>query len=65
MGKKRCKNRKCQYYHKYTWGEPPLEEGGNGTSHTEEACDKVLHYFVPACNGIRKQCNLPRISEGG
>ncbi len=58
MGKRRCKNRICKFYHCYTWVEPPLDEESEAKPHTEEECNKAKHYFLPTCGGVRKNCNL-------
>ena len=50
--------KKCKYYFQYTWVEPPLEEGDDGTSYTEYECKNAKGYFVATCMGNRKLCNL-------
>ena len=52
-------NKKCKYYDKWQWVEPPLEEGSDGTKITEYECKNAKGYFVATCNGNKKDCNLP------
>lgn len=51
---------KCKYYNEWTWGEPPLDEGENGTLITEYECKNATGYFEATfCEGRKSDCNLP------
>lgn len=52
------KKGKCKSYFEYTWVEPPLEPGENGTPYTEYECKKAKGYFVAVCDGRKEHCNL-------
>ncbi len=55
------RKKKCKYYDKWTWVEPPLEEGDNGTPYTEYDCKNAKGYFVASCCGKKENCMLPLI----
>ena len=52
--------RKCKYYNKYQWAEPPLEPDDNGTLITEYECKNAKGYFVASCEGKKEFCDLPK-----
>ena len=52
--------KKCKYYHRWTWVEPPLEPGDNGTLIIEYDCKIAKGYFIATCDGCKENCGLPK-----
>ena len=57
----------CPFFEKFTWGEPPLEPGENGTVHTEYQCKKAPGYYYSnaSCDGDLEFCNVGQFYGNG
>jgi len=52
--------RRCKDYEEFTWCEPPLEPGENGTLHTEYRCNKKTGHQATLCEGNIDFCEIEK-----